>query len=155
MIRAKRIFLDTGLLMLFVVGATDKKLIAKHRRLKEFQEQDYDTLIDKIGHVDKVLVTPNTLTEASNLLDHHGEPERTRIFETLRIFIEEQKEIVVASKAASQRKEFIRLGLTDAGLLEVISNSNPLITVDLALYLAATRRERGAAYNFRYYQSWA
>ena len=147
--------MDTGLLMLFVVGATDRKLIAKHRRLKEFQEKDYDILIDKIGHVDKVLVTPNILTEASNLLDKHGEPERSRIFETLRIFIEEQEEIVVTSKVASQRKEFIRLGLTDAGLLEVISTSNPLITVDLALYLAATRRESGSAFNFTSYQSLA
>ena len=145
--------MDTGLLMLFVVGATDRKLIAKHRRLKEFQERDYDILIDKIGHVDKVLVTPNTLTEASNLLDKHSEPERSRIFETLRIFIEEQEEIVVTSRAASQRKEFIRLGLTDAGLLEVISTSNPLITVDLALYFAATRRESGSAFNFTSYQS--
>ena len=155
MIRAKRIFLDTGLLMLFVVGTTDKKLIAKHRRLKEFQERDYDILIDKIGHVDKVLVTPNTLTEASNLLDYHGEPERSRIFETLRTFIEEQEEIVVASKAASQRNEFIRLGLTDAGLLEVISSSNPLITVDLALYKAAISKESESAHNFRHYQSFA
>jgi len=105
--------------------------------------------------VDKVLVTPNTLTEASNLLDHHGEPERSRIFESLRIFIEEQEEIVVASRTASQRKEFIRLRLTDAVLLEVVSNSNPLITVDLKLYKAAIRNESESAHNFRHYQSFA
>lgn len=155
MIHAKRVFLDTGLLMLFVVGAIDRKLIAKHHRLKEFQEKDYDILIDNIGHVDKVLVTPNTLTEASNLLDKHGEPERSRIFEALRIFIGEQEEIVVASNAASQRKEFIRLGLTDAVLLEVASRSSPLITVDLALYLAAISKEAESAFNFRHYQSLA
>ena len=155
MIRAKRVFLDTGLLMLLVVGATNRKLIAKHRRLRAFQEKDYDALIDYIGHVDKVLVTPNTLTEASNLLDHHGEPERSRIFESLRIFIEEQEEIVVTSRTASQRKEFIRLGLTDAVLLEVVSNSNPLITVDLKLYKAAIRNESESAHNFRHYQSFA
>ena len=155
MIRANRIFLDTGLLMLFVVGASDKQLITKHRRLRAFQQNDYDTLINKIGHVDKLLVTPNTLTEASNLLDHHREPERSRIFESLRIFIEEQEEIVVISKTASQRKEFTRLGLTDAVLLEVISNSNPLITVDLQLYKAAISKESESAYNFRHYQSLA
>ena len=155
MIGAKKVFLDTGLLMLFVVGATDKKLIAKHRRLRGFQEQDYDILIDKIGHVDKVLVTPNTLTEASNLLDKHSEPERSLIFEALRIFIGEQEEVVVASKAASQKKEFIRLGLTDAVLLEAVSRSSPLITVDLPLYLAAISKEAESAFNFRHYQSLA
>ena len=89
-----------------------------------------------------------TLTEASNLLAQHGEPERSRFFEVLRILIEENEEIVVTSKTASQNAEFNRLGLTDAGLLEVVSDSNPLITVDLALYLAATRKESGAAYSF-------
>ena len=148
----KRIFVDANLLVLLAVGKTNKNLIEKHRRLREFQEKDYDTLIGILNQVDKILVTPNTLTEASNLLAQHGEPERSRFFEVLRILIEENEEIVVTSKTASQNAEFARLGLTDAGLLEVISNSNPLITVDLALYLAAINKESGSAYNFRHYQ---
>ena len=147
-----RIFVDANLLVLLVVGRTNKNLIEKHRRLREFQKKDYDTLIGILNQVDKILVTPNTLTEASNLLAQHGEPERSRFFEVLRILIEENEEIVVTSKTASQNVEFKRLGLTDAGLLEVISNSNPLITVDLALYLAAISKESGSAYNFRHYQ---
>ena len=136
-----KIFVDANLLVLLVVGETDKKLIVKHRRLREFDEDDYERLVRLINQVDKVLVTPNTLTEASNLLAHHGEPERSRFFEVLRILIEEHEEIVVTSKTASRNMEFKRLGLTDAALLEVISNSNPLITVDLALYLAAIRKQ--------------
>ena len=105
--------------------------------------------------MDQILVTPNTLTEASNLLAQHGEPERSRFFEVLRILIEEHEEIVVTSQAASRNIEFKRLGLTDAALLEVISNSNPLITVDLDLYLAAINKEGESAFNFRHYQSLA
>ena len=150
-----RIFVDASLLVLLVVGRTNKNLIEKHRRLREFQEEDYDTLVGILNQVDKILVTPNTLTEASNLLAQHGEPQRSRFFEMLGILIGESEEIAVTSKAVSQNSEFTRLGLTDAGLLEVISNSNPLITVDLALYLAAIRRESGSAYNFRHYQSLA
>ena len=146
-------FVDSNLLVLLVVGRTNKNLIEKHRRLREFQEEDYDTLVGILNQVHKILVTPNTLTEASNLLAQHGEPQRSRFFEMLGILIDESEEIVVTSKAVSQTSEFARLGLTDAGLLEVISNSNPLITVDLALYLAAIRRESGSAYNFRHYQS--
>jgi len=71
------------------------------------------------------------------------------------MLIEEQEEIVVTSKTASQNTEFTRLGLTDAALLEVISNANPLITVDLALYLAAISQEAESAFNFRHYQSLA
>ena len=145
-------YVDSNLLVLLVVGATDRGLIAKHRRLRNFTEEDYETLLGLVNQIEQILVTPNTLTEASNLLAQHGEPERSRFFEVLRILIEENEEIVVTSKTASQNVEFKRLGLTDAGLLEVISNSNPLITVDLALYLAAISKESGSAYNFRHYQ---
>ena len=143
------------MLVLLIVGATDKKLIAKHRRLQEFHEDDYDRLVRLVDQMNQILVTPNTLTEASNLLAQHGEPERSRFFEVLRILIEEHEEIVVASQAASRNTEFKRLGLTDAALLEVISNSNPLITVDLDLYLAAINQDGDSAFNFRHYQSLA
>ena len=89
------------------------------------------------------------------MLAQHGEPEWSRCFEVLRILIEENEEIVVASQEASRNDEFKRLGLTDAALLEVISNANPLITVDLDLYLAAIGKEEESAFNFRHYQSLA
>ena len=150
-----KIFVDANLLVLLVVGATDRKLIVKHRRLRTFDEDDYERLVTLVNQVDQILVTPNTLTEASNLLAQHGEPERSSFFEVLRILIEEHEEIVVTSKTASQNSEFTRLGLTDAALLEVVSNANPLITVDLALYLAAIRKEGQSAFNFRHHQSLA
>jgi len=150
-----KIYLDTNLLVLLVVGETDKKIIAKHRRCKAFDVNDYERLVGLISQIDQVLITPNTLTETSNLLAQHGEPERSRLFEVLRLLIEEHEEIVVTSKAASRNNEFNRLGLADAVLLEVVSSSNPLITVDLPLYLAATSKDSGSAYNFRHYQSLA
>lgn len=148
----KNVYLDANLLVLLVVGETDRKIIAKHKRLSEFDEEDYERLVGLLSRMGQILVTPNTLTEASNLLAHHEEPEKSRIFEVLRILIEEYEEIVVTSQIASRNREFRRLGLTDAVLLEVISNEKPLITVDLDLYLAAINREADSAINFRHYQ---
>ena len=99
-----------------------------------------------------MFVTPNTLTEASNLLAQHGEPERSRIFGVLQTLIETTEEKAVESRAATRNSHFKRLGLTDAALLEVVSASNPLVTVDLDLYLAASEKEAGAAYNFTHYR---
>ena len=149
---SKSIYLDANLLVLLVVGETDSKIISKHKRLSEFDEEDYERLVGLLGHMDHVFLTPNTLTEASNLLAHHGEPEKSQLFEVLRILIEEHKEIVVTSQRASRNREFKRLGLTDAALLEVISKEKPLITVDLDLYLAAISKEENSAINFRHYQ---
>ena len=49
----EKIYIDSGLLALLVVGATDKNLIAKHRRLREFDEGDYERLVSLINHVDQ------------------------------------------------------------------------------------------------------
>ena len=70
-------FVDTSLLMLLVAGTTDRGLIGRHRRLQGYTVEDYDLLLDIAGRPGRVFVTPNTLTEASNLLAQHGEPDRS------------------------------------------------------------------------------
>ena len=140
--------IDASLLVLLVVGSVDRGLIAKHRRLREYTEEDYGILVDLLGQVDRVFVTPNALTETSNLLAQHGDPERSLFFERLRFFIQETEEIVVASVQASSNNAFVRLGLTDAALLEVATKETPLVTVDLDLYLAALGKEASSVVNF-------
>ena len=145
--------IDANLLVLLVVGETDKALISKHRRTKAYQVEDYERLVRLINQFGReVFVTPNTLTEASNLLAQHGEPERSRIFGALQAIIETTEERVVESRVASRNSNFKRLGLTDAALLEVVSVSNPLVTVDFDLYCAASKKEAGAAFNFSHYR---
>ena len=148
-------FIDTQLLVLLVVGETDRTLISKHGRTRAYQVEDYERLVRLINETDqRVFVTPNTLTEASNLLaqDRREEPDRSRIFGVLQALIERTEEEVVESKVAARNSNFKRLGLTDAALLEVISVSNPLVTGDLDLYRAALSKEADAAYYFTHYR---
>lgn len=148
------LFIDASLLVLLVVGSVGRDLIAKHKRLRgAFTAEDYDILVDLIGPVERVFVTPNTLTEASNLLAHHAEPERSQLFEKLCTLIQESEEIVVASKDASSNSEFVRLGLTDAALLELITKESPLLTADLGLYLAALAKRNETAVNFTHHRN--
>ena len=145
-------FIDTNLLVLLIVGSVGRDLIAKHRRLRRFTEEDFDRLINLINRVDRVFVTPNTLTETSNLLTQHKDPERSHFFDRLKFIIQESKEFVVASTEASRNNAFKRLGLTDAALLEVATAETPLLTVDLDLYLAASAKGQDTAVNFTHLQ---
>ena len=145
---ARAFFIDANLLLLLVVGSASPAAITRRRRLREFTPDDYDLLIDLIAQVEGVLVTPNTLTETSNLLGLHGEPERSRFFEQLRFIIEESQEIVVASADAARGRHFTRLGLTDSALLEVATEETPVVTVDLDLYLAASISNPDSTINF-------
>ncbi len=141
-------FIDANLLLLLVVGSVNREAISRHRRLRAFTADDYQILLDLIGQVPRVLVTPNTLTETSNLLGQHREPERSVFFEGLRFLIEHTEEVVVASTEASHNQAFTRLGLTDGALLEVATAEHPLVTVDLDLYLAAASADPESAINF-------
>ena len=146
-------FIDTNLLVLLVVGSVGRNLIEKHRRLSAYTAEDYEILIKLLGRVERVYVMPNTLTETSNLLAQHRDPERSRFFDRLRYIIHESKEVVVASEVASSNRVFNRLGLTDAALLEAISPETPLVTVDLKLYLAANAGGQETALNFAHYRN--
>ena len=150
--RPTGVYIDTNLLVLLVVGITDRALITKHKRLKSFTVEDYDLLAKMVGRT-KVFVTPNTLTEASNLLGQHREPERSQLFTMLQLLIERGfEETVIDSVDAARNRRFQKLGLTDAALLEVVSPETPLLTVDFDLYIAASENGDGAAFNFTWFQ---
>lgn len=142
-------FIDTNLLVLLVVGNVNPDLIAKHRRLDGYNVADYEALLELFNLVDRVLVTPNTLTEASNLLGQHGEPERSLLMEGLRVLIEGSTEIVIPSARASTNAAFPSIGLTDSVLLEAVSEERPLLTVDEQLYSLATTKGQYTAWNFQ------
>ena len=146
-------FIDANLLVLLIVGRVGEEFISKHSRLQQFVVEDYRILRNLLDLVEQVFVTPNTLTETSNLLAQHGEPERSHFFNQLQATIQDSKEIQVVSKVASQNREFRRLGLTDAVLLEVATVETPLLTVDLDLYLAALTKDLDTAVNFRHIQN--
>ena len=142
-------FIDANLLVLMVVGSLDRSAIPRHRRARQFTAEDYDRLMGIVGGMKRIFVTPNVLTEASNLLANRSDP---RFLQRLGSLIENSDEVVIASETAAGNRMFSRLGLSDAALLEAISAERPLITVDFNLYGAAAAKGKGVAYNFTYMQ---
>ena len=130
------------------MGSVGRELIAKRRRLQGYSREDYEILINLLSHVDHLYVTPNTLTETSNLLAQHREPERSLFLEHLGAIIQESREVVVRSIEATGNNEFVNLGLTDAALLEAISAEIPLVTVDIDLFVVALEKGNYQAVNF-------
>ena len=143
-------YIDANLLVLLVVGITGRHIVGKHRRTVDFTPEDYDLLARMLETSSEILVTPNILTEASNLLAQHREPQRTQLMAELRTLIDRSDETFVPSDQAAGHRHFPRLGLTDAALLSVVSGDWPLLTVDLDLYIAASHTDPRAAVNFNH-----
>lgn len=143
----KQVIVDSGLLLLLAVGLTDSKLIAKHKRTRSFEIEDFELLVSVLGRFDKVVVTPHIVTEVSNLASQTDQTTAMRIRATLAALLEVQEERYGASQLTVQHKHFLRLGITDCAILDLTSSEMPLITVDLELYLAAAKE---GAVNFHY-----
>lgn len=113
----KSLLLDSGPLLLLVVGLTDRGLIRKHKRTTHLSVDDFDQLWEVVGRYPRVLTTPAVLTEVSNHLEHHAEPERGRLFKVFAEVIGRLVEIHRPSEEVRADDAFSRLGLTDTGFL--------------------------------------
>ena len=51
-------FIDANLFVLLVVGSVGTEMIAKHRRLREYSEEDYKTLVRLLDQVQPAFHTP-------------------------------------------------------------------------------------------------
>jgi hypothetical protein len=145
----KTIALDANLLVLFIVGLVEPKYISVHRRLKAYDVEDFRVLKSLIDAAAGIVVTPNALSEASNLLRYINEPAKTRIGIAFRNFIKDTQEIYVPSADASARREFLRLGLSDSALLEINKADIVLLSADLDLCLASDAAGY-TAFNFNH-----
>ncbi|MCU7809973.1 MAG: hypothetical protein KZQ77_01880 [Candidatus Thiodiazotropha sp. (ex Notomyrtea botanica)] len=136
----RAIAVDTNLLVLLIVGYTDVKQISKHKRTKEFEEADFNLLVEILSDYEEILLTPHVLTEVSNLASQIGEPLKSAVRHTLKMLIDSEPEHYEESAKIGENALFARLGLTDCGLLSLVADKVPLITVDLDLYLAACEK---------------
>lgn len=148
----KSVALDTNLLVLLVVGTLDRRLIPRHKRTRKFTPEDFDTLIDEIERYRRIVVTPNVVTETSNLLKQTNETTAHRLLERLRQLLSSLSERFVTSIEAAAAPSFARLGIADAATLHKPPAGSVLLTDDLPLYLEASRLGRTAV-NFTHLQA--
>lgn len=132
------IVLDANLLVLLIVGSVSRSYITKHRRLKAYTAADYTLLVELEKSAAQVIATPNTLTEASNLVGYISEPARTQIYQKFRMLANEMEERYIDSSRAVKQEEFLRLGLTDSVLLKAGEEKLTLLTADVALLLGGS-----------------
>ena len=127
------IFVDTNALILILVGLMDKSLVSTHKRTSIYASIDFENLVFLIGDLEKVVTTPNVLTEVDNLLNNFQKGHRWAYYQVLRELISKSIEKFLESKKIIGVNPFFELGLTDTGILEISKNCDFLITGDSKL----------------------
>ncbi len=137
----KSVILDTNLLLLLVVGETDRKMIGRHKRLTAYQDEDFVWVRRLISSSQGLLFCPNIVSETSNLIRYAPKSDAVAIAYVLKAMLEQFPEQYLPSQDATRRVEYDRLGITDAVLLVLAENNARLVTDDLDLALAAAYAE--------------
>ena len=147
--RNRRLVIDANLLVLLIVGSTDRGLIEQFGRTKNhFAELDFDRLTDIVDFSAErkgLATTSHVLAETSNLLG-----ERRELMTTLEQFVYDVSESRKEAIQLVSSPAFHRLGLTDAGLLDLSFRSHCVLTVDKGLATAAMRG--GAILNYNHFR---
>ena len=132
-----RVLLDANLLLLLVVGTYNRQRVETFKRLNIFAPEDFDLLIGIIARFRGIVVTPNILTEVSNLAGNLPDHERELCFRIFGESISASDEVYVPSSTVASDATFRRFGLSDAVIIQVASQPVLVMTVDfrLAQYL--------------------
>ncbi|MEH2227908.1 PIN domain-containing protein [Nostoc sp.] len=136
----KGVLIDTNILLLFLVGSVNQERITKFNRTQQFIPEDYELLLAFISSFQKLVTTPNILTEVNSLANQLGEPERSQCFAIFAQFVKNVAlldEYYVKSLDAVNTEKFIKFGLTDSGILTLSKGKYLVLTDDfkLASYL--------------------
>ena len=148
----RSVVLDTNLLVLLVVGTLDRRLIATHKRTQKFTPEDFDMLASFLNGYPRIVVTPNVVTETSNLLQQTNEATGRRLLGLLKSMLALFAERFVPSTDAANAPGFLFLGVADSATLHNPPPDSVLLTDDLPLYLQASRLGHRAV-NFTHLQA--
>ncbi|MBK1670922.1 hypothetical protein CKO28_23195 [Rhodovibrio sodomensis] len=124
--------LDANLLLLLVIGETDESEIDHKKRVQTYDVADYRALQAFLENFLYLYITPNILTEVSNLLGR--KPKGGSTFDlTLARFIREANETYVASADAIHDPAFVSFDVADTASKIVASRGKLLLTDDYRL----------------------
>lgn len=141
--KPKGILVDTNILILWIVGSANPKMISKFSRTQHFKLEDYRILVRILASFSKIVTTPNILTEVSNLIVKgiKGD-ELSKCFKKLAEALSAEaliklEEYYIESSIVTRVDKISNFGITDCSILELSRNRYLVLTDDskLAGYL--------------------
>ena len=135
--KTRNLLLDTNLLLLYLIGGKDPKLLESARRLNAYIEEDFYLLVDfiEVNGFSQLVSTPHILTEASNLIGLERDSLRTLGRDAIKEYVQHCNEISHDACMLVDEPEFTRLGLTDVAIRLASRLPAFVLTADLPLYL--------------------
>jgi hypothetical protein len=133
--RSQTVFVDTNLLVVLLVGGVDVDQVERFKRTRAYSRDDYALLAEFVGGFQRMLATPNVLSETSNLLGQLSEPLRRCALVALGTLTGVCAEVYHPSTELVLDPYFPVLGLSDTSIIHAVNADVTVVTDDLQLYL--------------------
>jgi hypothetical protein len=129
-----RVLLDTNLLILYLIGSTNRDRIGRFKRTQNYTIEDFDLLVQVLSGYRQYLTTPHILTQVDDLVKLE-EPEYGAFLELFRSWIGGASESIASAIELVRDPMFFRVGFADTGIGKAAEQGTDILTDDLNLYL--------------------
>ena len=132
--RRRGVLLDTNILLAYFVGAYNPALLEQFKRTKDrFVQDDFETLQRVIRFFEKVVTTPNILTEVNSLSGQLPGGRNVEYWQRFARSVTVLDEHYLRSAEVVAQPTFADFGLTDMGILCLARAPYPVFTDDFRL----------------------
>ena len=134
----RRVLLDAGPLVLFLIGSLRSDLVGNHGKLSGYNLATFHALCDYLEGFQAHVSLPNVLTEASNHIGAGKQVICEGAHFRLAEYIDKLDEIYCPSREVVSIPEYQSVGLSDAAILTsapaFIQSQTAVVTQDFELY---------------------
>jgi predicted nucleic acid-binding protein len=127
------VIIDTNIFILFLAGQINENRIKNYTRNSLYTKEDYYFLLNILSHYDRIITSPNILTEVDNILNRITGEDKYKYLILVKTIYKQTMEKYIKTEIISQNMFFDTLGITDSAILMMAKESDLLISGDSSL----------------------
>jgi len=127
------VIIDTNIFILFLVGQINENRIKNYMRNSLYTKEDYYFLLSVLADYDRIITSPNILTEVDNILNRIGGEDKYKYLVLVKTMYKQTIEKYIKTEMITQNWYFDSLGITDSSILMMAKDCELLISGDSSL----------------------
>jgi hypothetical protein len=127
------VIIDTNIFILFLAGQINENKIKNYTRNSLYTKEDYYFLLNILSNYDRIITSPNILTEVDNILNRITGEDKYKYLILVKTIYKQTIEKYIKTETISQNWYFDTLGITDSVILMMAKESELLISGDSSL----------------------
>jgi predicted nucleic acid-binding protein len=127
------VIIDTNIFILFLAGQINENRIKNYTRNSLYTKEDYYLLLNILSNYDRIITSPNILTEVDNILNRITGEDKYKYLILIKTIYKQTIEKYIKTEVVIQNWFFNTLGITDSAILMMAKESELLISGDSSL----------------------